>query len=357
MKRYRWIWACLALAILSGASFAGDLNASCTGGITQAWDQQFSAEGNLVQLIWAGPNGKIDPPNADGPNLGAPTGDDVFIRDTYIGHGYLAGYAYGRFDKLFSHSLIQPGAIVYLRAWDVPQVTNINNSYGNSELYQIQTADEFESHDFAPFAIYKYLNGETHPVELSAFNVAAVAGRVIITWTTQSESQNLGFHIFKSQSPTGQKIRANKEMIKGAINSATRQDYSWEEPIDKDGEVWYYWLADVAVDGTMRFYGPKRVETIAAPKYYSLEQNYPNPFNPSTTITFNLKEPGRVQLSVFNLRGQLVKELVNEERVAGQYSVEWNGLDGNGLRVPSGLYFYSIRVNEFTETKKMALTK
>ena len=70
-----------------------------------------------------------------------------------------------------------------------------------------------------------------------------------------------------------------------------------------------------------------------------------------------LKEAGRVQLTDFNVRGQMVAELINENKVAGQYSVEWNGLDANGFRAPSGLYFYTIRVNDFVETKKMALTK
>jgi hypothetical protein len=345
--------------LLSAATFAGDLNASCSSGVSMAWNKQFSAEDNLVELIWAGPDGKIDPPDANGRgrSLGAPSGDDIFIRNTTIGYGYLDGFAEGRFDKLFSHSLIHSGILVYLRAWDTVYVTDMNNSYGDSELYQIQTANEFESYDFPAFEIDTYLSGETHPVELSSFSVSSVAGRVIIAWTTQSESQNLGFHIYKSDSPTGQKVRADKEMIKGALNSETRHDYSWEEAADKDGKVWYFWLADVSTDGSMRFYGPKRVETIAAPQYYSLEQNYPNPFNPTTTITFSLKETGKVQLSIFNLRGQSVRELVNEEKSAGQYAVEWNGLDSNGFKAPSGLYFYTIRVNDFSETKKMALTK
>lgn len=361
MKLFRSVLLVAAMtALINSASLAGNLNASCTGGITYAWNKEFSAEDNLVELIWTGLDGKIDPPdaNASGRLLGGTTGDDVFIRSTYIGYGYLRGFAQGRFDKLFTHDgLLQPGFKVYLRAWDAIYVTDLNNSYGDSEIYQIKVGDEFESYDFAPFEINMFLNGETHPVELSSFSVSSIAGRVVINWTTQSESENLGFHIFKSTSPTGEKIRANKELIKGAINSETRRDYSWEEPVDKEGQVWYYWLADVSTDGTMRYYGPKRVETIAAPKYYSLEQNYPNPFNPSTTITFSLKEAGRVQLSVFNVRGQMVAELINENKVAGQYSVEWNGLDANGFRAPSGLYFYTIRVNDFVETKKMALTK
>ena len=86
----------LMICLLSSVAFAGDFNASCTGSITYLKDGQFSAEGNLVQLMCAGPDGQIDPPSAETAELGAPTGDDEFIRDTYIGNGYLLGYADGR---------------------------------------------------------------------------------------------------------------------------------------------------------------------------------------------------------------------------------------------------------------------
>lgn len=357
MKTTVFITGILGFALLmSGAVTAGDLNASSTAGVIQLWDQQPAEEGDLVQLIWAGPDGQIDPPDPNSDPLGAPTGDDEFIRDTFVGNGYLAGYAEGRFDKLFTHSEIQPDRYVYIRAWDTATITSPEDSYGDSELYQVVTADEFEAHDFGTIEVDTYLNGETHPVELSSFSISSVAGRVVIEWTTQSETENLGFHIYKSATPNGQKQRVTKEMIKGALNSETRHDYRWEEEVDED-QVFWYWLADVSTDGSMRFYGPKRVETVAAPEFYTLEQNYPNPFNPTTTITFALKEQGKVYLAIYNLRGQVVRELVNEERSAGSFSVEWDGLDTNGFRAPSGLYFYSIRVNDFNQTKKMALTK
>ena len=357
MKTTVFITGLIGFALLlSVTANAGDLNASSTAGIIQSWDQVPSAEGNLVQLIWAGPDGVIDAPNPNSDPLGAPTGDDQFIRDTYVGNGYLAGYAEGRFDKLFTHSDIQPGRYVYIRAWDTSVINSAENSYGDSELYQVQSADEFEAYDFGTIEIDTYLNGETHPVELSSFSVSSVGGRVVIEWTTQSETENLGFHIYKSETHNGQKERVTTNMIKGALNSETRHDYRWEEPVEED-RVYFYWLADVSTDGTMRFYGPKRVETVAAPQYYTLEQNYPNPFNPSTTISFTIKDAGKVQLAVYNLRGQVVRELVNEERSAGSYSIEWDGLDNAGFRAPSGLYFYSIQVNNFRQTKKMALTK
>ena len=139
----------LILAVVfSTTTNAGDLNARCTSGITYLKDGLYSAEGNLVQLMWAGPDGKIDDPSAETQELGAPTGDDQFIRDTYIGNGYLLGYGDGRFDKLFSHSSIEAGRMLYLRAWDTDVITNVDDSYGDSNLYQVQSADEFEDNDF-----------------------------------------------------------------------------------------------------------------------------------------------------------------------------------------------------------------
>jgi len=347
----------MAALLMSGASFAGDLNASCTGGITQLRDGQAVAEGSLVQLIWAGPDGLIDLPDGNSANLGGPTGDDVFIRDTYIGNGYLIGYADGRFDKLFSHSIIAAGRKVYLRAWDTDVVRSAEDSYGNSELYTVQAADEFESYDFPTFQVTTFLSGDTNPVELSDFSISSVAGRVVIEWTTQTESENLGFLVFRSTSPTGAKERMNKDMILGALNSETHNDYRWEQPVEKEGVIYFYWIADVATDGTMRFYGPKRVQTLGAPDAYVLKQNYPNPFNPSTTITYSLKENGTVELRIYNLVGQLVRDLVDGEQYAGEYNVEWNGFDNNGIKAPSGLYFYAIQVNGFRQIRKMALTK
>ena len=347
----------MATLLMSASTFAGDLNASCTGGIIQTRDGQAVAEGSLVQLIWAGPDGEIDFPDPNSSPLGAPTGDDVFIRDTYIGNGYLIGYAEGRFDKLFSHSVIEPGKKVYLRAWDTDVIRSAEDSYGDSELYVVQSADEFESYDFPSFQVKTFLSGDTNPVELSNFSISSVAGRVVIEWTTQTETENLGFLVFRSTSPTGVKERMNPDMILGALNSETHNDYKWEQPIEEEGVILYYWIADVATDGTMRYYGPKRIQTLGAPDVYALQQNYPNPFNPSTTITYSLKEPGTVELKVFNLVGQLVRDLVGGEQFAGEYSVEWNGFDNNGTRAPSGLYFYAIYVNGFREIRKMALTK
>lgn len=85
---------------------------------------------------------------------------------------------------------------------------------------------------------------------------------------------------------------------------------------------------------------------------FKLKQNYPNPFNPVTKINYSISKNGNVILSVFDSKGNLVKNLVNERKNAGEYSVEFNG---NGLS--SGVYFYRINVNGLSETRKMTLVK
>jgi hypothetical protein len=88
-----------------------------------------------------------------------------------------------------------------------------------------------------------------------------------------------------------------------------------------------------------------------------LAQNYPNPFNPSTTIAFSIKARGHVELNVYDVGGRLVRELANEVRTAGAHIVTWDGRDGNGSPVASGVYFYRLTSPGFSQTKKMVLLK
>jgi hypothetical protein len=90
-----------------------------------------------------------------------------------------------------------------------------------------------------------------------------------------------------------------------------------------------------------------------------LDQNYPNPFNPSTTIKYSIKERAHVTLKVYNVAGQLVKTLVDEQQIprSDGFSVRWNGRSNSGNPVSSGVYFYKLVTKNFTQTKKMVLLK
>ena len=100
-------------------------------------------------------------------------------------------------------------------------------------------------------------------------------------------------------------------------------------------------------------------ESIAEmPTSFGLDQNYPNPFNPSTMIQYRLKEPTEVKLIIYNILGQKVITLVNQEQVAGSYSVQWNAQNEYGSKVSTGIYFYRLVAGKkFTEVKKMILLK
>lgn len=80
--------------------------------------------------------------------------------------------------------------------------------------------------------------------------------------------------------------------------------------------------------------------------------NFPNPFNPTTKIYYNLPISGNVRIEIYNSTGQMIKELVNEFKYEGNYVVEF---DGSNLS--SGIYFYKIQMNNFTQTKRMILLK
>ncbi len=99
--------------------------------------------------------------------------------------------------------------------------------------------------------------------------------------------------------------------------------------------------------------------TVALPKAFSLAQNSPNPFNPSTSIQYNVPEgeAGRISLKVFDIRGQLVKSLVDAFASPGLYKVHWDGSSERGMEVPSGVYFYRLQTGSFTQTRKMILLK
>jgi len=114
-------------------------------------------------------------------------------------------------------------------------------------------------------------------------------------------------------------------------------------------------------DPTTETASKKEVSRVSLPKSFALGQNFPNPFNPSTTIAFDIPENREegvdVQLNIYNIRGQLVRSLVNEVKTPGHYSVQWNGMNEKGDVVSSGVYFYRIKAGDYTATRKMVLLK
>ena len=88
-----------------------------------------------------------------------------------------------------------------------------------------------------------------------------------------------------------------------------------------------------------------------------LFQNYPNPFNSQTVISFQIKSAAKVSLEIYNILGNKIQTLVDEYKRAGHYSVSWDGNDESGLQVPTGIYFYRLIADNYTQTKKLLILK
>ncbi|MBT5782468.1 MAG: T9SS type A sorting domain-containing protein, partial [Candidatus Marinimicrobia bacterium] len=93
------------------------------------------------------------------------------------------------------------------------------------------------------------------------------------------------------------------------------------------------------------------------PNKYTLEQNYPNPFNPTTILLYDLPEASFVDLTIYDMLGNVVNNLVNENQNSGSKSVQWDAKNNQGEPVSAGVYLYKIQAGAFSQTKKMILLK
>ncbi len=184
------------------------------------------------------------------------------------------------------------------------------------------------------------------PVELSAFNGYIENGKVLLNWSTATETNNSGFEIERKSNTTWEEIG----FVTGSGTITEPRSYSFVDE-NVSSEKYFYRLKQIDFNGNFEYSDMVEI-SVNAPTEYSLEQNYPNPFNPSTTISYSIKEKGFVNLKVFDVLGNEVKTLVNEEQEAGKYQFEFNAVS-----FASGIYFYSLQAGDFVSTKKMILLK
>ena len=88
-----------------------------------------------------------------------------------------------------------------------------------------------------------------------------------------------------------------------------------------------------------------------------LSPNYPNPFRHSTRITYAVRQPGQVRIQVYNVVGQVIRTIIDERKTAGEYTLHWDGTDGQGKGLPSGTYLYRLTAGDFSQTRLMTLLK
>ena len=186
------------------------------------------------------------------------------------------------------------------------------------------------------------------PVELTSFSATTQIGKIILNWVTATETNNQGFEIHrKRENSEWEKIG----FVDGHGTTTEPKEYSYIDDISKiQSTSFFYRLKQIDFDGSFEFSNVVEVEL--TPNSFELSQNYPNPFNPLTKIEYRIPDRLYVTLKVFNILGDEVFSLVNEEKPAGVYSISF---DGTGLA--SGMYLYRLQAGTFIETKKMMLLK
>ena len=179
----------------------------------------------------------------------------------------------------------------------------------------------------------------------------------------------------KAWTNNGNNTSFKEYLVDGNINSARG---AWAADLDKDGDAdllsvarksnqvaWY----KVGSSSSARFLADGETadsDTIAVENdvlsppqagTFALHQNYPNPFNPETRIEYELAEPVPVRLTIYDVLGREVISLANAEQAAGVHRVMWNGVDTNGIRVSSGMYFCKLQAGSFIALKRMMLVQ
>lgn len=196
--------------------------------------------------------------------------------------------------------------------------------------------------------------------------------------TSQGNAMRLNFYV-SSQDPMF--INEHYSVLISTTNIEPGSFYTiYEETLDENNHTWR--ARDIRLDGyegqivyiafrhhnvTNMFYikldrvmvyqGSNTADLAISPVTTQLFNNYPNPFNPETNIKFSLKDKEKVEIVVFNTKGQKVKTLVNDILNQGEHNIIWNGTDETGTKVGSGIYFYRMKSGSYTSTKKMILLK
>lgn len=218
------------------------------------------------------------------------------------------------------------------------------------------------------------IGGDTPtPVELSSFNAVYHNGISTVNWTSQSESNNQGWNIFRSESSNLDKsFRINNSMIPGAGTTGIPTEYNFDDEYQLElNSTYYYWLESLDMANFSNLYGPISLiisndnEENPDPPDTNIGIlklcNYPNPFNSNTEISFILKDEGPVELNVYNIKGQKIASLYNgyisENDLNKSIKVNWNGKDQSGMEMISGIYFYEIKTANGDFTNKMILLK
>ncbi len=241
-----------------------------------------------------------------------------------------------------------------------------NNVNRNADENWVETTG---INHFSNWALREGKDGNL-PVQLSSFAAIQTSDNCAeIEWVTQTENDMRGYYVYRGYSENiTESNKLNPEIIP-AHNSPTAVKYSYKDETVNPGETYWFWLESAGNDGVVKTFGPliftlenqEDVNPADIPDVSYLNNSYPNPFNISkerngeVSIRFGVKENDEADLTVYNLKGQLVKEFKSYK--PGNHTVNWNLKTENGKNAESGIYFYRLKTKTTDITHKMLIIK
>jgi hypothetical protein len=245
--------------------------------------------------------------------------------------------------------------------------------YFSAEGYFPQTINNVVVNNFQTTVLNIELIPNPVPVELISFTADLQGSNVLLKWQTSTETNNQGFEVQHAKFDVQSSMWEMISYFAGYGTTTEPKSYSFNDE-NVDPGLYQYRLKQIDFDGTFVYSDVIEIE-VEAPLEFSLEQNYPNPFNPTTKIKYTIPTPpsssplvkgrnevGFVTLKVYDVLGNEIATLVNEEKPTGGYEVEFSAKGGsasggNATSLPSGIYFYKLQSGNYIQTKKMILLK
>jgi len=203
----------------------------------------------------------------------------------------------------------------------------------------------------------------TLPVELTSFELLDARNESItLGWVTESEINNLGFILDrKTSNKDWSQIAsyATYRELQGQGSVSHQTIYTFTDITVKENESYDYRLSDVDYDGNVEYHSLQLmgITSSSIPEQLLLYSNYPNPFNPTTTIGYDLSEESFIDLTIYDMVGNVVRNLVNNNQSSGYKTINWDATNNQGESVSAGVYLYKIQAGDFVDTKKMILLK
>ncbi len=301
----------------------------------------------------------------------------VILRDSGELSGFKSTYSISNNVAIFSGNVPQmngneryklensTGATIdYFGDWDRSPIFEVTSSNCYERINGADSDGQLEVNwKMSANNVYTYTPGSSNdtplPVTLSSFTANCESGQPVLVWVTESETENLGWNLYRSSEENGFEtnnfLLLNETLIPGMGTTTQPSSYSFvdEYTITSAGTYWY-WLQSVSYSGELEIFGPVSLLVQeggipALPQFSGLQANYPNPFNPTTTIEFSIREGDTGLLSIYNARGQKIME---NEFPAGNHLFNWNA-DNQA----SGVYFYQLQTPNFLRSRKMILVK